>query len=437
MKKFPTKTDFAKEGMKGRDSIISITITWVLFFGILFSGFLIARYEEYNSFFITLLTVEIILAIFLSRRFTNAQITAGRIILGLVFICSGFVKGVDPVGTEYRIVDYFIAFGTEWAIPLALPLSVLLNSVEFVLGILLLFNVAMRITSWLGMLIMAVFTVITINDAMYNPVQDCGCFGDALVISNWQTFYKNLLIDALLLIVFLSRNRIGKWFKLKTEWAILFVSILGFIFFEIYNIRHLPVMDFRDWKVGNKMVNDNPLPLKYFIRYKHIETDEEKEYLSPDYPYDDSVWLSKWEFVSQRVVDPNPILHDLRIEDGEGNDFTDQIIANPGFQFILVAYDLSESSSKNMDKIREIILGSNELGLSFVVITSSSPKEVLLFKENNLPDADFYFTDDITMMSMIRSKPGLILLKDGVIQHKWHYNDFPSFNAVKQAFLIP
>ena len=244
--------------MRGKDTIIFNTITWIILIGILSSGFLIARYEEYNSFFITLLTFEIILVIVMSRRFTNVQITAGRIILGLVFICSGFVKGVDPVGTEYRIIDYFIAFGTEWAIPLALPLSVLLNSVEFVLGVLLLFNVAMRVTSLMVMVMMAVFTVITINDAMYNPVPDCGCFGDALVISNWQTFYKNLLIDALLLIVFLSRHRIGKRIALKTGWAILFVSILGFIVFEIYNIRHLPVIDFRDWKVGNKMVNDNP-----------------------------------------------------------------------------------------------------------------------------------------------------------------------------------
>ena len=423
--------------MKGKDTIIFNTITWIILVGILSSGLLIARYEEYNSFFISLLTVEIILVIFMSRRFTNAQITAGQIILGLVFICSGFVKGVDPVGTEYRIVDYFIAFGTEWAMPLALPLSVLLNSVEFVLGVLLLFNVAMRYTSWLVMLMMAVFTVITINDAMYNPVPDCGCFGDALVISNWQTFYKNLIIDALLLIVFLSRNRVSKWIAPKIGWAILFVSVFGFIVFEIYNIRHLPVIDFRDWKVGNKMVNDNPLPLKYYLTYKHSKTGEEKEYLSPDYPYNDSVWLSQWEFVGQRIVDPNPVLHDLRIEDEDGNDFTDQIIANPDFQFILVAYDLSNSSSKNMDKIRELSEGINEPGLSFVVITSSFPKEVHQFKENNLPDADFYFADDITMMSMIRSKPGLILLNDGVIQHKWHYNDFPSFNTIKQDFLIP
>jgi len=268
--------------MQIKDTIIFNTITWIILIGTILSGFLLPRYEVYNSFIISLLTIEILLVIYFSKRFTKTQITLSRVLLGLLFIYSGFVKGVDPVGTEYRIVDYFIAFGTDWAFPLALPLSVLMNSVEFVLGILLLLNVGMQITSWLVMLMMAVFTVVTFNDALYSPVPDCGCFGDAFVISNWQTFYKNLIIDALLLIVFFSRNRVGKCFRFKTEWAILLVSIFGFIIFEIYNIRHLPIIDFRNWKVGNAMVNENPLPMKYYLTYKNIETGEEMDYLSPD-----------------------------------------------------------------------------------------------------------------------------------------------------------
>lgn len=423
--------------MQIKNTIIFNTVTWIILIGTILSGFLIASYENYNSFFITLLTVEIILVIYFSKRFTITQITVSRLLLGLLFIYSGFVKGVDPVGTEYRIVDYFIAFGTEWAIPLALPLSIIMNMAEFVLGVLLLLNISIQITSWLVILMMAIFTVVTLNDAMYSPVPDCGCFGDALVISNWQTFYKNLVIDALLLIVFFSRNRVGKWFKIKTEWAILFVSILGFIAFEIHNVRHLPVIDFREWRVGNRMVNDNPLPMKYYLTYKNVNTGEEKEYISPDYPYNDSVWLSEWEFVSQRVVDPNPQLHDLRIEDAEGIDYTDQVVANPGFQFILVTYDLNNSSQKNWESIKAIFEYCEKSECSFVAITSSLPEEVLLFKENNLPNADFYFGDDITMMSMVRSNPGLILLKNGMVKDKWHFNDFPSVQELKEDFFTP
>ena len=417
--------------MPEKDTILFNTITWIILLGIVLSGFLIPQYEVYNSFFISLLTIEFVLVIFFSKRFTKAQITTSRILLGLLFIYSGFVKGVDPVGTEYRIVDYFIAFGTDWAIPLALPLSVLLNSVEFVLGVLLLFNISMKITLWLVVLMMAIFTMVTFNDALYSPVPDCGCFGDALVISNWQTFYKNLIIDALLLIVFFARNRMDNWFRVKIEWVILVVSIIAFVLFEVYNIRHLPVIDFREWKVGNKMVNDNPLPMKYYLTYQHIKTGEEKVYLSPDYPYNDSVWLAEWKFVNQRVEDPNPKLHDLRIEDVDGIDFTDQFISNPGYQFMLVAYDLSSSSLKNWDKIESIFEYCEKAEISFVVITSSLPEEVIKFKEKNLSNAEYYYADDITMMSMIRSNPGLILLKNGVIQGKWHFNDFPSISEME------
>jgi len=423
--------------MQIKDTIIFNTITWIILIGTILSGFLLPRYEVYNSFIISLLTIEILLVIYFSKRFTKTQITLSRVLLGLLFIYSGFVKGVDPVGTEYRIVDYFIAFGTDWAFPLALPLSVLMNSVEFVLGILLLLNVGMQITSWLVMLMMAVFTVVTFNDALYSPVPDCGCFGDAFVISNWQTFYKNLIIDALLLIVLFSRNRVGKCFRFKTEWAILLVSIFGFIIFEIYNIRHLPIIDFRNWKVGNAMVNENPLPMKYYLTYKNIETGEEMEYLSPDYPYNDSAWIARWEFVNQRVEDPNPKLHDLRIENEDGIDYTNQIIANPGFQFIVVAYDLPKSNLKYMDMLNGIFQVSDELGFSLVVITSSLPQEAQQFKENYLQDANFYYADDVTLMTMIRSNPGLILLKNGVIRAKWHYNDIPSVPDIKQEFLLP
>ncbi|MCD4664949.1 MAG: DoxX family membrane protein, partial [Bacteroidales bacterium] len=170
-------------------------IGWGLLLIVLFTGYLISFFEDLNTFFLSLLISEIVLVFIYIRRFYGLQITLARIILGCVFIYSGLVKGIDPVGTEYRIVDYFIAFGMDWANPLALPLSVILNATEFILGVLLVFNINIKITSWLVISMMAVFTVVTINDAVYNPVPDCGCFGDALVITNWQTLYKNLIIN--------------------------------------------------------------------------------------------------------------------------------------------------------------------------------------------------------------------------------------------------
>jgi uncharacterized membrane protein YphA (DoxX/SURF4 family) len=415
-------------------NLFSEIIGWALLIIILISGFLISRYEGWNLIFTLFLIAEIILVIIFINSFSKLNITISRIILGCLFIFSGFVKGVDPIGTQYRIEDYFIAFGMDWAIPFAFLLSVILNATEFVLGTLLLLNINIRITSWLVVVMMSVFTALTLNDATNNPVPDCGCFGDALLISNWQTFYKNLVIDALLLMVFLTRKRIPGWFNFRVEWALLIVTIFGFVYFEMFNFRHLPVVDFMDWKVGKKMINDNPLPSEYFLTYRNKQTGELKEYLSPDYPYNDSVWMAQWEFESQRVVDPNPPIHNLRVEDEWGNDKTSSIISNPEFQFVLVSYDLAKANVKKLHHLTDLIQKCNLSGISFVTITASLPEDAARFKEINGLETEFYFADDVILKSMVRSNPGLLLLKNGVVLRKWHFNDFPTVKEVRDKF---
>ncbi|MBN2173532.1 MAG: DoxX family protein [Bacteroidales bacterium] len=401
------------------------------------AAFLIGNIEENNSYFLLLLLLVIGFGAYYSNRFGSTIVTICRVIIGLLFIFSGTVKGIDPVGTAYRIEDYFIAYGTDWANSLAMPLSVLLNATEFIIGVMLLFNIKMKLTSWLVMLMMAVFTFVTINDALYNPVPDCGCFGDAIILSNWQTLYKNLVLDALVLVVFFTRNSSKRTFKPVVEWAIFLVFGLAFIFFEIYNIRHLPVVDFRNWKVGNKMVVENPLPLKYYLKYRNKETGEEKEYISPDYPYHDSVWLSKWEFVSQRIENPNPKLHDLYIENLDGIDVTEQVIQNTDLQFILVSYDLKEGNWEKIDDVRQFIKSCDEDDHSFVVLTASFREDIDEFEQGHALNTDYCHADDIVLMSMIRSNPGLILMRDGVVLGKWHYNDFPFYDQVIREFATP
>jgi len=381
------------------------------------------------------LIAGITLSIVYRKKFTVTQAHFSRILLGLLFVFSGITKGVDPVGTEYRIVDYFIAYGTEWAFPLAPALSVILNASEFVLGLMLLFNVKIRLSLWLALLMMIFFTITTINDALYNPVPDCGCFGDAFTISNWQTFYKNLLILSFLLVAFFTQNKLKPWFSIKTEYVLASLFIVSFVSFEIYNIRHLPVIDFREWKVGNRMVQNDKLPLQYFLKYRNTETGEEKEYVSPDYPYDDSVWMSKWEFVDQRVVDPNPKITDIMLDDVAGTDVTVDIIENPDYQFMFVVYDLSKSNLADLDKIKVFSGQCEKNGYSFVMLTGSLPEEVEAFMDAWDLDLDYVLTDDIILQAMIRSNPGLVLLKDAVVMGKWHYNDFPDYREFENEFV--
>ncbi len=366
----------------------------------------------------------------------NILRTISRIILGLLFIFSGFVKGVDPIGTQYRIIDYFIAYHTNWAIPSALYLSIFLCMFEFLMGALVLLNVRVRLVSWLVLLMMIFFTLTTFYDALYNPVPDCGCFGDAIKLTNWQTFYKNIVIMVFVGIFFYDRNIIKPTFTAKGEFIVTLIVILVFLGFERHNLRHLPLIDFTSWKAGTKLAPDNPKPIQYFLTYTNKQTNKPKEFLSSDTVWKDSV---NWKLMpnSTRIVDPNPKGPDIVIEDKDRNNLTDNIIRNPDFNFILVAYDLSNTNKKAFKKVNEFFKQSYANGHSFIILTSSLPEEIDKFrKEFNIDEnIEFLFADDTTLKAMIRSNPGLILLKKAEILKKWHYNDMPEYLKVKEKLI--
>lgn len=355
-----------------------------------------------------------------------------RILLGLTFIFSGFVKGVDPLGTAYRIEDYFIAFGTDWAMPFALFLAVLLCVVEFALGVFLLTNIFKRLTAWLTLIMMFVFTLLTLNDAMYNPVPDCGCFGDFLILTNWETFYKNIVIDFFLIFVFITRNSFTSIYKKSTEWSIAILTIVIFTIFNSYNINHLPVVDFREWKVGTNLKVENPQAMEYYLIYTHKKTGETQEYLSPNYPYNDSVWMSEWEYSDMRVVDPNDRPTDMRFFDLAGEDITDMILGDPMYHFLLISYDLNEADWDYLDEIREIQSQAEQNAYSFSLITASSEEVIDDFQKEQVFYSDVYQCDDIDLKTIIRSNPGLIVIKDGLIIGKWAKAYMPSYQEITE-----
>ena len=358
-----------------------------------------------------------------------------RILVGLVFIFSGFVKGVDPLGTAYRIEDYFIAFGTDWANPLSLFLSIFLCTVEFTLGIALLLNLRLKYMSWPLLLMMAFFTVLTLNDAIYNPVPDCGCFGDALKLSNWATFYKNLVLIVLVGIIFFYREKFHSMFLPRIDYMAMLVIFALFAFFSVYQYRHLPWIDFLGWKTGTDLVPDNPVQAKIYLTYRNKLTGEEKEYLSPNYPWNDSTWVANWEFANQRIDDSGVIKgHSLKIFDTEGNDFTEVFVNNPDFQFLVVSYSLDAASRKGFEKIDRLYDDILHDGHSLIVLTGSLDEEIQSFRQGLRPELEFYHADDVELKMMNRANPGLILLKDGVVMGKWHWRDIPEYEELKEEF---
>ena len=415
------------------------TVTgWVILALTLFSALLINFFSGYNLPFLALLLFVLILVLRYRNIFDKRMLVAGRILLGVLFLFSGFSKGVDPLGTAYRIEDYFIAYGVDWMMPSAVFFSFLLNTGELLLGGLLLFNVKPRITAWLVLLMMTAFTLITLNDALNNPVPDCGCFGDALIMSNWQTFYKNIVIMALVLLMFTNRNRLSGSFRNATEWALAAGLAALFITFQFLNFINLPIMDFRSWKIGNRLYVENPLPVKYYLTYRNTETGETKEYLSPDYPYSDSAWMAKWEFVNQRTEDPNRLPGmDLAIITFEGEEVTGDYLQNPDYHFIVVAWDLKIADEKAFQQIHQLYQSAEENGYGFIVLTATLPDNIQQFLEaQNIPfDMPFFNADDITLKTIIRANPGLILVKDGQVIDKWHHNHLPAWDELTQEYL--
>lgn len=408
---------------------------WLLIIAGIISACLIYFFKQYNLVYLLINIALLITAGILHKGFNAGHVNFSRYLLGVVFIFSGFVKGVDPVGTQYQIEDYFIAYGTEWARTYALILSVIVNSFEFILGVLLLFNVRMKFTAWLLLLIMALFTVTTVNDALYNPVPDCGCFGDAIKMTNWQTLYKNLVINLFVIVIFSGRARVKSSLKPGSQIGIFLAAVIVFIGFEIYNIRHLPLIDFRDWKEGKNMVIENPIPKETYVSFRNKSTGEIREYLSPDYPFNDSVWMSQWEFIDSRTYDPNPRLHNLHITDSENQDVTSLIIENPDFQIIFVSFDLEKMNLKNLDRIKGILTGSDSLGVSSVFLTSTLPEIGEQFIHEKGLDTYIYFADDTELQAMIRSNPGLVLMRGGTVISKWHKNDIPGFDELLNEYL--
>lgn len=365
-----------------------------------------------------------------------------RILFGLVFIFSGFVKGIDPLGSTYKFTDYFHALGLDGLVWAAFPLGILLAFAEFAIGVAFLFNWRMKWFSWLGLLFMAFFTPLTLWIAVKNPVTDCGCFGDALVISNWETFYKNLLFSALAIIAVFNRQ----WYseQVKTKMPLVLSSLTFVVYFGIvyYSYNHLPLIDFRPYKVGTHIPEAMSVPegapqdeYENIFYYKNKNTGEVKEFTEENYPWQDT---ANWEYddmVSNLVQKGYEApIHNFMIESPEGEDITDFFIYDENYVFMLVAYDLSKANTRSQDRINTLADWALAQGYSFVCLTSSLPDEAMDFADQHGTPYEYFNVDEVTLKTIIRSNPGLVVLKNGTVIAKYHANDIPSPEAFQKEF---
>jgi len=422
---------------KMKKTLNHTVIPWFLLAASLVLGYLCAFVTEFNLMFSVALGLVFVLAIVYRNNFGKPIVAIARTLLGILFIFSGFVKGVDPLGTQYQIFDYFAAYGTEWANPFAKLVAIGLITAEMIVGIALLLNLRIPFTVWITVLMMTFFTVTTLIDATIfsHKISDCGCFGKAITLTNWQTFYKNIVLNIWVVVLFFGRYRIRNTFSLANEAIIVAVTTIIFVGFQFYNLYNLPVIDFLDWKKGARLQPkpEDRLPITIVLKYKNKETQEIHEFDLSNLPKD----FENWEFVDRAVVDPN---FNIMISVSTSNDETAQemadfIATHPDYFFLAVIYDLDKANVRNTRRIFALKDFARENGHEFAFLfdLNATYESIEKFKQRvGRSDFDIYFSDDKSLKAIIRSNPGLILLHDGVIKDKWAWRNVPTVERIQK-----
>ena len=307
-----------------------------------------------------------------------------RILLGLTFLFSGIVKAIDPVGTQIKLADYLFAFGMGLSVleSTLLIVACILAGFEILIGSYLTVGAFSRGTSFVALLMMCFFTPLTLYLAIKNPVQDCGCFGDAVVLTNWQTFYKNVFLLALAILVFACRRHIVPFVAERRQWIVTVVMVAVSVRFMVINIIGLPVLDFRPYKVGTD------------LRAAYMER--------------------------------NPEFTDFGIMNDDMDDVTMDVLADSGYTFLLVSPHLEDASESDLDLIDDVFDYCAHWGYNMIGLTSSGSEAVRQWTENAGAEFGFMFSDEIPLQTIVRSNPGLVLIKDGVIVNKWSHSYIPS-----------
>ncbi|RZT95909.1 putative membrane protein YphA (DoxX/SURF4 family) [Ancylomarina subtilis] len=362
--------------------------------------------------------------------------SVSRLLVGSLFIFSGFVKAIDPMGSTFKFKDYFLAFGMDSLTGLAFTMAIILSTLEFSVGMLILFNVYKKSASWLALLFMLFFTPLTLILALTNPVTDCGCFGDALILTNWETFGKNIIILAFTLVVFYTRKLEKDKSSKLTQNLLLAFSLTIALGCSYYSYRHLPFIDFRPYHIGANIQESMTIPEgapadEYQSIFKYEKNGVIKEFDESNYPWQDSSWT--YVDVEQIKIKEGykaPI-HDFSISNEESGDITEQVLNDASYTFLLVSRQLNEMKLTNLKEIDELAAWCRNHKYNFICLTASTDDEINTFKEKNNAFYDFYATDEIQLKTIIRSNPGLVLLQNGTILNKWHWRDIPKTTEIK------
>jgi uncharacterized membrane protein YphA (DoxX/SURF4 family) len=353
-----------------------------------------------------------------------------RFFVGGLFIFSGLIKLNDPIGTQIKMEEYFEVFAQDFGsffsafIPWSLEIGMIMIVLELALGVAILLYYRMNLTTWILLLLMVFFTFLTGYSAILNKVTDCGCFGDAIKLTPWQSFWKDIILMVFVLHLFWHRRRFVPVLRSREGHFAVGAAVVLCTFLGIRAINHLPFIDFRAYKVGNNIPHEMQPPVaaigEYVFKKDGKEIKSEK-YLQPDQGY---------EYVSYRIVNEDkikPKITDYAVMDVDGNDITGNTFTGP--KLIIVMVDVEKASTKNIADIRQLTKDL-EHQVDAYILTSSSAYTTDRFRHENQLGVPFYFADATVLKTIIRSNPGICLWKDGTVLGNWHHNDTPAASEV-------
>lgn len=373
----------------------------------------------------------------------NTLLGICRIFVGIIYVFSGIVKLVDPVGAGIKFYDYLEAFGLSFLQPIALVLGVLAALAEFALGLALLLNIFKNKVVNILLGVTVFFTLLTLILALTNPVSDCGCFGDAIKLTNWQTFYKNLIIFGAITILYMYKSKLSTIDSMLKQGLLLGLILIIGAAIPHYSYHHLPIIDFRPYAVGNHLPSLMEIPEgapqdEYKTIFYYSKNDETKEFDESNYPWNDSTWIfveMKSELIKKGYEPP---IHDFIIESQTQGDITSQILNSSNLEFLLITPKLEEVDKKMIQKISQLDDELSKINHSLTIVTSSSEEDIENFKYIISKDLQFANADATLLKTIIRSKAGLVILKDGIVIGKFNYKDYPSYKSLENilAYLL-
>lgn len=361
-----------------------------------------------------------------------------RIIVGALFIFSGLVKAIDPLGLSYKMDEFFEVWHMYWMMPYSLSLSVLMIAFEIIAGAALLFGYAYRLFSYLLLALIIFFTFLTSYVLFSGKIKECGCFGDCIPLTPIQTFTKDVILLVMGIVLVVYRNRIQPLFSAKGGNIAMGVVVVLSFGIQWYALKHLPIVDCLPYKEGVNIVEDRKMPPGatpdvYESVMIYEKDGVEKEFNMENYPWQDTTWHfvdRKDKLVKKGNAEPK--IRDYVLTDYDGNEYTDQIIGAQGYTFLWYLRDTENAHDDNMDDLKALITASKNAGVPFYILCSDNKDKAFAFVDKHgLGGAELLVLDRTVSKTAMRSDPGLMLLKDGIITGKWSYADYPTPDVIK------